>query len=236
MRRTLRALAAGEVLHEVGIVGAGPAGLTLSRLLSHYGVKHFLLDRKMEPVIHPQAHFINARSMEVFQSFFPLAHRRILERMSPSSEWRDFVYCHSVLGSPLQRVDHFAATPASFWSSSPSNVAHLAQNRVEAALREELTDLCDFHRGFKATRYTIGDQCSVEATGSCPETSAQRRQLQCRYLVAADGANSKLREHLGIPMEGLQSMQSLINVHFHCKGLRQLLQPRPAMLYFVFNE
>jgi hypothetical protein len=31
-------------------------------------------------------------------------------------------------------------------------------------------------------------------------------------------------------------MHTLMNIHFTCPGLRELLSPRPAMLYFVFNE
>ena len=35
---------------------------------------------------------------------------------------------------------------------------------------------------------------------------------------------------------GEEKLHTLINVHFICKGLKSWLNPRPAMLYFVFNE
>ena len=56
------------------------------------------------------------------------------------------------------------------------------------------------------------------------------------YLIAADGANSFIRNKIGISLKGKAEMQTLLNVHFSCPGLRELLHPRPAMLYFVFNE
>jgi hypothetical protein len=90
--------------------------------------------------------------------------------------------------------------------------------------------------------------------------------LQCQYLVACDGANSKIRkvrtvlepdgstrrgltrdaagrgliaclQHAGISMEGLGELQHLLNVHFSSSSLAKALEPdRPAMLHFVYNK
>lgn len=37
-------------------------------------------------------------------------------------------------------------------------------------------------------------------------------------------------------MQGNEALQTLINVHFICSKLYKHLKPRPAMLYFTFNE
>ena len=61
-------------------------------------------------------------------------------------------------------------------------------------------------------------------------------RLTCKYLVAADGAGSRVRAALGIPMAGEPALQHLVNVHFWAPALgRRLVRERPAMLYFVFN-
>ena len=60
--------------------------------------------------------------------------------------------------------------------------------------------------------------------------------LRPKYLIGADGSNSLIRKFCNIDMVGKANMQELLNVHFTCMGLRDLLKPRPAMLYFVFNE
>lgn len=49
----------------VSIIGAGPTGLTLSILLSQYGIPHAVLERGSALTNHPQAHLINMRTMEV---------------------------------------------------------------------------------------------------------------------------------------------------------------------------
>ncbi|CAA2959689.1 FAD NAD(P)-binding oxidoreductase family [Olea europaea subsp. europaea] len=54
----------GSVL-PVLIVGAGPVGLVLSILLTKLGVKCAVLEKNKAFSKHPQAHFVNNRSMEV---------------------------------------------------------------------------------------------------------------------------------------------------------------------------
>jgi putative polyketide hydroxylase len=49
------------------IVGGGPVGLTLSILLSGYGVDHLLIEAHREVSPHPKARGISARSMEIFR-------------------------------------------------------------------------------------------------------------------------------------------------------------------------
>ena len=73
-------------------------------------------------------------------------------------------------------------------------------------------------------------------------------KVLCKYVIAADGAGSSTREAAGIGLSGKRQLGSLVNIHFRCKGLGQLLvrdkrlpgnrtgQQRPGMLYFVYNE
>ena len=60
--------------------------------------------------------------------------------------------------------------------------------------------------------------------------------MQGSYLVAADGANSRIRAMLGIHMQGTAVIQNLVNIHFSAPQLGAALREhRPGMLYFVFN-
>ena len=74
--------------YPVVIVGGGPAGLVASALLSKYKVKHALIERRAEPTMHPQAHFINLRSMEIFQGNLNEVFVNILKASMPSRYWR----------------------------------------------------------------------------------------------------------------------------------------------------
>ena len=130
-------------------------------------------------------------------------------------------------------------TPSQFWLESPSNVAHLAQNKVETVLRNHISELMnnnnnsDYLRGYTVTNCKILPNSSVITALN----SNEKHEIECKYLIGADGANSFIRNKIiGVPMKGKEKMQHLMNVHFSCPGLRIRLKPKTAMLYFVFNE
>jgi 2-polyprenyl-6-methoxyphenol hydroxylase-like FAD-dependent oxidoreductase len=225
----------------VAVVGSGPVGLLLSNILSHYGVGHVLIDRRMNAVQHPQAHFLTARSMEILQSHCPSSYKEMLHLLQASVDWREFSYCHTLSGTQLSRVDHFMSTPAWFWNETPTNVAHLAQSKVETALRKEVMHNLSQGSHFLAGHRVVGCRFSkagsvIVVEGCQPNITTDKFEVECEYLVGADGSSSFVREALGITMEGEEAMQHLVNVHFSCPGLRSRLKPVPAMLYFTFNE
>ena len=49
------------------IVGGGPVGLTMSLLLSQYGVRSLLVEQHPGTSIYPKARLVKARSMEIFR-------------------------------------------------------------------------------------------------------------------------------------------------------------------------
>ena len=84
-----------RVLREtnVCILGGGPVGLLLSSQLSSYGIKHCVVERRLTPTQHPQAHFMNARTMEILQAHLPIAFKSVLREMPSSDKWRYFISC-----------------------------------------------------------------------------------------------------------------------------------------------
>lgn len=165
---------------------------------------------------------------------------------------RDFVYCHSLVGTEYARTDQVERHVASS-ALSPTSILHLPQHHFETLLRQDYVkftsqlqgrhDNCteqpsemQFFSGFDAELVSKTSQdCTLRLR---PTNNGNDQYLQCEYLVAADGAHSRIRQTLGIEMEGKDNMQHLMNVHFHCPGLRHYLlqQRRPAMLYFVFHQ
>ena len=79
----------------VCILGGGPVGLLLSSQLSSYGIKHCIVERRLTPTQHPQAHFMNARTMEILQAHLPIAFKSVLQEMPSSDNWRYFMSCCS---------------------------------------------------------------------------------------------------------------------------------------------
>lgn len=67
------------------VVGGGPVGLATAFMLEKlYNVPTRIVERQRSPTSHPQAHFINLRTMEVLYGAMPEFHDRLLAQAAPS--------------------------------------------------------------------------------------------------------------------------------------------------------
>lgn len=236
------------------IVGAGPVGLVLSVLLTKLGVKCAVLEKSLSFSRHPQAHFINNRSMEVFRKLDDLADQ--IQRSQPPVEfWRKFIYCTSLTGSIIGSVDHMQ--PQDFDRIvSPVSVAHLSQYKLTGLLLKQLENL-GFHvrssEGSESLNHgplrereiLMGHECvSVNATNDCVtmtvsflnEGNYVEKDIKSCIVVGTDGAGSTIRKLVGIEMRGEKDLQKLVSIHFMSKELGlYLINERPGMLFFIFN-
>ncbi|KAF5796408.1 putative FAD-binding domain, FAD/NAD(P)-binding domain superfamily [Helianthus annuus] len=232
------------------IVGAGPVGLVLSVLLTKLGIKCAVVERSNEFSKHPQAHFINNRSMEIFRKLDGLAEE--IQRSQPPVElWRKFIYCTSLTGSVIGSVDHMQSQDFD-QIVSPVSVAHFSQYKLNALLIKHL-EAIGFtirneglnHRHLAEREILMGHTCtSVEptdnfinvTTSSVTEGNHIENQIPCRFLVGADGAGSTVRNLVGIELRGEKDIQKLVSVHFLSRELgRYLMYEKPGMLFFIFN-
>jgi hypothetical protein len=123
-------------------------GLVASLFFSKYHVPHLLVEQLVEPDNHPQAHFINCRSMEILRELNGLDQIIHAESASPD-EWCRFVYCTGLSNLPaldqislnttgalLGVVDHFADIPVD--EHSPTQVAHFPQHDFVRLLCREV--------------------------------------------------------------------------------------------------
>ncbi|CAK7327404.1 unnamed protein product [Dovyalis caffra] len=250
--RTLSNLKADDdSILPVLIVGAGPVGLVLSILLTKLGVKCSVLEKSKSFSLHPQAHFINNRSMEVFRKLNGLA-EEIQMSQPPVDLWRKFIYCTSLTGPILGSVDHMQ--PQDFEKVvSPVSVAHFSQYKLIRLLLKKLEDL-NFqvckpeglnNEPFSGRELLMGLECvKINATGQSVTVTASHlkegkyteRNISCNILVGTDGAGSTVRKLAGIELRGEKDLQKLVSVHFLSRDLGQyLINERPGMLFFIFN-
>ncbi|MGH3971912.1 MAG: FAD-dependent monooxygenase [Pseudonocardiaceae bacterium] len=180
------------------IVGAGPAGLTTAITLAHQGIGSLLIERRDDASNHPRATVISTRSMELFRSWGLESRIQAGSVDVTPAAWVTATLA-SAQGSvmPVGLPDRAQAA-----AISPTGPAWAPQDHLESILlthlrthrdtrvryRTELRALDQDHDGVRAT---LRDQVSGAVTTA-----------EARFVVAADGAHSTVRNTLGIPMHG----------------------------------
>ncbi|MDO9126869.1 MAG: FAD-dependent monooxygenase, partial [Parvibaculum sp.] len=128
---------------------------------------------------------------------------------------------------PYERQDDKAL------AHTPYPLTNIPQPKFEAALAKAIDaePLITFTRGV-----TCADLAEVPdgVTAQLEAADGTRDALTCDYLIAADGAGSRLRDTLGIAMEGPEALQHNLMIHFEA-DLRALTDARPGVLYFLFQ-
>ena len=249
-----------DVAVPVLIVGAGPVGLTLSALLSRFGVDHLVCERRARPSTHPQAHFVNNRTMEIFRPMLGLG-ASIARSQPPLEHWRRFVYCTGMArGVELGRVDHFddgthdppTTTTIDIIESGPASVAPLwatsssprCSTRVRAS-PERTRRVHHRHshrrrpvppRGARWVRGEPGDG-APGARGIQPRRRSQRLDDVVEPTSHRRGRTNSRSAKIGPGAnDGYPAMQHLVNVHFvpNPRGARR--DDRAAMLYLSSTQ
>lgn len=216
------------------IVGAGATGCTLALLLASYGIRSVLLERRTAPMQHPAAHVINGRSFEIWAGY---SHdmAEALARLCPQlEEIGEIRWCTSLAEPSLgglnilgdkQRVDEVL-------THCHYHIAHIGQHQLMPALWAwvEREPLISFVKGATVrsfTSHSAGVAVKVEHHDASPSS------IEAEWLIGADGANSAIRDKLGIALKG-PVLAHMASVFFRA-GLDAILTKPYPLLTWIYN-
>jgi 2-polyprenyl-6-methoxyphenol hydroxylase-like FAD-dependent oxidoreductase len=213
------------------IVGGGPVGLTASILLGRLGVPSLLVERHPATAVHPKARGINARTMEMYRQCGVEA--AIRKAGLPPERAGFIVWARTLAGEEIERRVPWRSGPQSA-TVSPVRNCLCAQDDLEPVLRAfaEQQPASTLAFGTEVTA-CAQDDAGVTATLVDRSTGAER-QVRTQYVIAADGAQSTLRQALGVGMVGKADVYDSVNILLNA-DLRPWTQHRPAALYFIEN-
>jgi len=194
------------------IVGGGPVGLCASILLSHHGVPSLLVERHTGTSLYPKARVVNARTMEIFRQCG--LEQAVREISLPPEQSRHAIWARTLVGEELQRRTLDTLTPDLSERVSPTFGCTTSQEVLEPVL---LRCARQFNLGqvrFSSELTTfIQDGSGISAT-LLDREQGEQTQVRAQYLIGADGAHSRVREVLGIPMVGPGEMDHTMNILF----------------------
>ena len=219
---------------DVLIVGSGPAGSSSAALLSTYGVDNVLVTKYRWLADTPRAHITNQRAMEVLRDL-GLEPEAMLYA-TPNELMGNNVFCTSLAGEELGRMRSWGADPftqARHRIASPTTMVDLPQTFLEPIL---FTAACK--RGTKArlsTEYLSLKQDADGVTATVRDrVSGENYDIRAKYLIGADGGNSKVAADVNLPMEGKMGVGGSINILFKA-DLSKYVAHRPSVLYWVLQ-
>ncbi|HMN78929.1 MAG TPA: FAD-dependent monooxygenase [Burkholderiaceae bacterium] len=210
------------------IVGGGPVGLTASIYLSRFGVRSLLIERHPGTAILPKARGLNARTMEMYRQIG--LEEEIRAVAMPARFGGMILWAESLAGREIKRLQPGRGTAANVAISVTGNCG-CSQDIFEPVLRRHAgqagpgllrfgTEMVDLQCAADEVRATIRDAAGVTET------------VRARYLIAADGSQSGIRNRLGIGRRGEKDVYDSVNIHLRA-DLTPWTADRPAALYLI---
>jgi 2-polyprenyl-6-methoxyphenol hydroxylase-like FAD-dependent oxidoreductase len=229
-----------QVLHfmkEVGavinaaviIVGGGPVGLMLARVLGQLGVRTLLVERENHPTRHPKMDITNARSMELFRRYG--LEQALRDVAVPETNCFDVSWITSLAGHELHRFRYRSPNEwrAYIREHDSGSQPHVPPMRVSQVIIEPVLRAAVASASLVTARYGVAleevaeDVDGVTAVLRNVETGTTEA-VRGDYLVGCDGGGSRVRECLGIRLDGRHAVMQRYMIHFRSRA-REILQP-----------
>lgn len=225
-----------DITTEVLIIGTGPAGSATAALLSSYDIENIIINRYHWLADTPRAHITNQRTMEVLRDLGLGVEEEAYMFATGQEYLGENVFCESLAGEEIGRMKSWGTHPLSMAEhklSSPCLMNDLPQTFMEPLLFK--TACSRGTRARMSTEYISHEQDGEGVTTTCLDRlTGKNFTIRSKYLVGADGGNSKVAEHAGLPFEGQMGVGGSMNIHFRA-DLSKYVAHRPSVLYWIMQ-
>ncbi|MEV4778906.1 FAD-dependent monooxygenase [Burkholderia sp. LMU1-1-1.1] len=213
------------------VVGGSLVGLSTSLFLGWHGVPHILIDKHPGSSPHPRAMGFTETTLEHYRAV-GIADQ--IPQVSAGTRLRR-VTVDSLVGDWRgEQAWTPGEAPVRPLELSPCTGAAIAQDRLEPILRGAA-----IARGAELRAST--ELTGIQMTGGgvlaqvLDRISGRRYEISADYMIAADGANSPVREALGITRSGVGHLGVLRSVLFRCPDADVYLR-RGAQQFSIEQE
>ena len=175
-------------VHDVVVVGAGPVGLTMALALAKQGIKALLLDDNNQVSVGSRAICFSKRSLEIFDKLGVA--QAMLAKGVRWNVGRIFFR-----DKEIDRFDLLPNKNSKYPAFINLQQYYVEQFLIEAALKEPNLEV-------RCLNKLLGIRQNIDYSELKIETPVGNYRLRTRYLIAADGSSSSIRNLLGLELKG----------------------------------
>lgn len=212
------------------IAGGGLVGLSIAVFLAQHGIASLIIERLRGGSKFPRAAHFHLRTMELFRcaGIEDEVKRRSGEEFLPEGA---IIAMDSLAGH--KTADIIGSLNGGVETLSPCRKLFITQPALEAILRRRAreggAEILEGHEIVGISQ----DASGVGVAVTDGETGIER-SMRGRYLVGADGAHSKVRQWLGIPLDGRGVFSNSMTIYFEA-DLAQQIGGKPLGVIYVNN-
>jgi len=210
------------------IVGGGPVGLALAIELGIAGIACLVIERREGLISLPRTTGLSVRSME-FNRRWGIA-EKVKRAGWPSTHPNDFVYCTSMIGHELARVQvpPYEGRTLHYTPEPPCGCASIFYEPIllERARSLQTVDIRYLH---SLVAFTQDDERVIATVAD--QKTGQIKTIAAQYLVGCDGEGSSVAQQLGTTFEGIGVVSKSINVYFRSSELARIQTKGWARFY-----
>ncbi|MFB4343262.1 MULTISPECIES: FAD-dependent monooxygenase [Bacillus] len=202
------------------IVGGGLSGLASALFLAKHNIEYLLIERHPSTAIHPKAGGLTFRTMELFRELGLEQRIKLAGKALENCQGR--IVVHTIAEANKEELEQMRATQygsdeellQKIEKISPSKPTACYQIILEEMMLQEAKTLGGQLSFYHELVSFEQNENGVKATIRNRETEKES-VIHCDYVIAADGAKSKIREQLGISTEGRGTIGGYyMNIYF----------------------
>ncbi|MBK5471731.1 MULTISPECIES: FAD-dependent oxidoreductase [Bacillus] len=202
------------------IVGGGLSGLSSALFLAKHNIDYVLIERHPSTAIHPKAGGITFRTMELFRELGLEKGSRLAGKALENCHGR--IAVQTIAEVKHEELEQIRAAQYENNENSFRKVEEISPSKQTACYQitlEEMMLQCAKKLGGELSFYHElvsyeQNENGVIATIRNRDTK-EDSMIHCDYVIAADGAKSKIREQLGILTEGRGTIGGYyMNIYF----------------------
>ncbi|MEV4644979.1 FAD-dependent monooxygenase [Saccharopolyspora sp. NPDC049357] len=220
---------------DVVVVGLGPAGGTAALALATYGIRVHAVSMFPWVANSPRAHITNQRAVEVLRDLD--VQHEVEKQATPWDQMGDTLFTTSLAGEEILRLQTWGTGDlryGDYLRGSPCSMLDVPQPLMEPVLIKNAAErgaIVSFH-----TEYLSHEQDADGVTVRFRDVrTGQLFEQRARYLLAFDGARSRVAEQIELPFEGELARAGTAYTLFNA-DLSRYVAHRPSILHWIFNS